>query len=324
MTASSPARGVGACLADLRARGKEELAVLPTREEWERTGDEDRHRILEVLRVELYALSALLSDAVVQRALAQRPSYPPYGLARSKFTDIGGVTALPEPYEEGSLDSFYALWKAVVDTVVLHLHRELTERRRSDQAWTVEGVARLLPAFAAADESENRARKRDPISFVYGGLQFGASVCVQLTEVGARVLRRDAPELTGEGQAAVLARSLGPAYRLAALTLDQTLAIYQGLLSSAPDAPEEGRDKPGWLDADRFTVQFSRGSPWRVALELGDADEAAPGGAKYQRLGCPARLGVDDREPPIAALWGWCVEVARDAGLLGGRADASE
>lgn len=314
MASPSPRRGVAECVSDLQRRGPQALAVLPDAAEWSRTSDDDRHRLLDGLRIELYALSALLSDAVVHRAIRDRPSFPPYGLARSKFSDWGMLSVFPDPYEEGSLDSFHTFWKAFVDTVVLHLHREFSERRRSGQAWTVEGIGRLLPAFAALDAPDQQPRKRDAVSFVYGGLQFGTSVSVQLAEVGSRVLRRDAPELTSGQRAAVLGRSTGPAYRLAALSLDQALSVYEGLLSSAADTPEQGRTKPGWLDADQFTVQHAHGEPWRITLEA--AHDVSPADASYTRLGCPARLSPEGEETPIGALWSWCVDVAGDAGLL--------
>lgn len=317
MVEPPPARGLEQCLSDLRARGPEALAVLPEREEWAAASDQERHRVLDELRVELYALSALISDAVVRRVVADRSSFPPYGLARSKFSEFGMLSVFPDPYEEGSIESFYVLWKAVVDTAVLHLHREISERRRSEESWSVERLARVLPAFAAAEQEDKQPRKRDPMSFIYGGLQFGVSVCVQLIEVGVRVLRRHEPDLPTDEQVAVLRRSIGPAYRLAAYNQEQALATYSQLLSSASDTPVEGRERPGWLSADLFTVQYAHGRPWRVALNLAELDEDPSADTGYRRLGCPARLTVEAEETPIATLWGWCLEVARDTALLG-------
>lgn len=317
MAEPTPARGLEQCLSDLRTRGAEALAVLPEREEWAASSEEDRHRVLDDLRVELYALSALISDAAVRRLVADRSSFPPYGLARSKFSEFGMLSVFPDPYEEGSIESFYALWKAVIDTAVLHLHREISERRRSEESWSVERLARVLPAFAAAEGEDKQPRKRDPMSFIYGGLQFGASVCVQLIEVGTRVLGRDEPHLPTDEQVAVLKRSVGPAYRLAAYNQEQALATYSGLLSSASDTPAEGRERPGWLNADLFTVRYAHERPWRVALNLAELEEDPSADTGYRRLGCPARLVVDAEETPIAALWSWCVEVARETALIG-------
>lgn len=316
MADSTPARGLEQCLNGLRARGPEALAVLPEREEWAATSEADRHRVLDDLRVELYALSAIIAEAAIRRLVADRSSFPPYGLARSKFSEFGMLSVFPDPYEEGSIESFHVLWKAVIDTAVLHLHREISERRRSEESWSVERLARVLPAFAAAEQEDKQPRKRDPMSFVYGGLQFGASVCVQLTEVGARVLRREDPDLATDEQVAILQRSLGPAYRLAAYNQEQALATYSQLLSSASDTPAEGRERPGWLNADLFTVQYAHGRPWRVALNLAEIEEDPSADTGYRRLGCPARLTVEAEETPIATLWAWCVELARDTALL--------
>lgn len=312
MAQPSSGRGLPERVSDLRARGPQALSSLPDADQWASTSDDDRRRVRDELRVELYAVTALLTDAVVRRALDARGSFPPYGLARSRFSELGMLSASPEPYPQGSIDSFAALWRAMVDTTVLALHRELSARRRSPQAaWTVEHVAGLLPLFTA-DDPHQQARKRDPITFVYGGLQFGTSVCVQLAEVQTRVLGRHS-RLTAEQRAAVLTRSAGPAVRLAGLDLDTALSAYRGLLSSASDTPSEGRDKPGWLDSARFAVQPADGPPHKVVLT--DADRFTAD-ADTARLGCPARLPGEGGGTPIRQLWGWCVECARHAGLL--------
>lgn len=317
MVEPPPARGLEQRLSDLRTRGPEGLAPLPEREEWSAASHEDRHRVLDELRVELYAISAIISDAAVRRIVADRSSFPPYGLARSKFSEFGMLSVFPDPYEEGSIGSFYVLWKAVVDTAVLHLHREISERRRSDESWSVERLARVLPAFAAAEREDKQPRKRDPMSFIYGGLQFGVSVCVQLIEVGVRVLQRDEPGLASDEQVAVLRRSIGPAYRLAVYNQEQALVTYSRLLSSASDTPAEGRERPGWLASDLFTVQYAHGHPWRVGLNLAELEEDPSADTGYRRLGCPARLTVEAEDTPIATLWTWCLGVARDTELLG-------
>lgn len=322
MMSATPARRVAQRLNDLRAHGPQALPALPDEQTWAVASDRERHRILGELRIDLYALTALLAHAVVRCAIAERPSYPPYGLARSRFSEWRLVSATPQPYEQGSLDSFYTLWLAVVDTMVFHLHAELSARRRSPQAWTVDSLERLLAMFAAVDDAQARIRKRDAATFIYGGLEFGASFCVQLIEAETRVLRRHVPELSGERCAAILARSSGPAYRLAALEFTQALSVYEGLLDNADeeepsdnadDAPAQGRSKPGWLKVDRFVVQRSDEQPWRVALA--HTDDPIPG-AGVSRLGCPARIAADDSDTPIDALWRWCVEVASAAGLL--------
>lgn len=313
MASLTPARRVAHRLSDLRVHGPQALATLPDEQQWAVASDHDRRRVLSELRIDLYALAALLAHAVVRCAIAERPSYPPYGLARSRFSEWGVISATPQPYEEGSLDSFYTLWTAFVDTMVFHLHAELSARRRSPQAWTVDGLERLLAKFAAVDDDKARARKRDAPTFVYGGLQFGTSFCVQLIEAETRALRRHAPDLSGQRCAEILARSSGPAYRLAALEFAQALSLYEGLLTDAADTPKHGRTTPGWLDADRFVVQRSHGQPWRVTLA--SADEPRPA-TVTSRLGCPARIAADDRDTPIDALWRWCVEVAGAAGLF--------
>lgn len=312
MVASTPVRRITQRLHDLQARGEAALSPLPSGKALAEMPADARSGRLDELRVELYALSALLADGVVRRAVDDRASFPPYGLARSRFSELGMLNIHPDPYEDGSIGDYLTLWQAFVDTVVLHLHREVSTRHHADaDAWTVNGVKELLGVFTA-DDPDKKARMRDPTSFLYGGLQFGTSVCVQLVEVGSRVLRRETPDLDAEQRRDVLLASTGPAYRLAVLDLDRALAVYKGLLSTREDTPEAGRDRPGWLDAARFTVDRPGGGPQRLNL-VGPEDETT---GSEDRLGCPARITVGGDDSPIGMLWRWSVEVAWQVGLL--------
>lgn len=272
---------------------------------------------LDQLRVELYALAALHADAVVGRAERARDTYPPYGLARSMFAQWGLVKASPDPYEADAITSFLVLWQAFVDTMVLHLHAEFASRRRSPAAWTVERVDSLLALFRVAADAQTLARLRDAETFLYGGLQFGASVCVQLVEVMARLLGRTA--LPAPARRAVLLRSRTPALRLATFNLEHALATYRGLLSTAPDTPADGRVRPGWLDVTAFALDQREAAAPRIVMT---GTEQSATATTYTTLGCPARLAPTTTSP-IAVLWGWCVDVADAAGLLA-RAGSTE
>jgi hypothetical protein len=302
-------------LTALRARGADGLEALPDRKELAGGPPETRREVLDGLRVELYALTALLADAIMRRVLLDRASYPPYGLARSMFSEWGMLKVHPEPYEEGSITSFFELWKALVDTTVLHLHRELGAQRHADLGWVVERLDALVPLFSAGADRRTLARLRDTQTFLYGGMQFGSSVCVQLAEVMSR--RLAALGLPPAAQRKVMARSVAPAHRLAAMSQEGALRTYRNLLSAADDTPEEGRDRPGWFDAGRFAVQESDGAPHSVVLAEGSADDDVP--AAYTPLGCPARLATTGDRSPIAGLWRWCVDVCADTGLLADR-----
>lgn len=309
-----PGGRVARRLADLHERGVDALEVLPDREELAADAAA-RRQTLEGLRVELYALSAMVADATVRRALHRRRTYPPYGLGKSMFSDWGMVKVRPDPYEEGSITSFYRLWKALVDTTVLHLHLQLSAQRHRDDAWVVERLDRLVALFAVGADAKTAARTRDTQTFLYGGLQFGTSVSVQLAEVMSRLLAPDVPDPAE--QRTIMARSVVPAHRLAAMSLEQALDVYRSLLSTAPDTPSEGRKRPGWLDAARFAVQEHDGAPYRVVLrEEHDGEDVT---ATYPTLGCPARVAAAGEQTPITALWEWCVDVAHDTGLLVGR-----
>lgn len=302
-------------LAQLRSVGPDALEALPDREDLAKQDRRDRDQRLDELRIELYALSAIVAEAIVARARGDRGSYPPYGVARSMFSEWGMLKMLPEPYEQGSITTFLELWKALVDTMVLHMHRELGAQRESPQAWVVERLDALVPLFAAAGDRRTAARLADTQTFLYGGLQFGTSVCVQLAEVMSRLL--SAQGVAADEQRAVLARSHTPAHRLAAMSQAAALETYRGLLSRGPDTPAEGRDRPGWLDAGRFVVQQHDGAPSTVVM--GDGREGEGVAGAYTPLGCPARVAPTAEQTSIAALWRWCVDLSADTGLLAAR-----
>lgn len=312
------AHPVAARVAELRAGGSDALAAVPDARELAATAEPARRELIEQVRLELYALTAILADAIVGRAERSRKGFRPYGLARSRFSEWGMLRAFPEAYEAGSIRSFFGLWQAFVDTVVLHLHRELRAQHRSEGQWVVHRVRELLALLAAA-EGQQQARKRDVQSFVYGGLQFGTSVCVQLVEVFARVLAATG-QLDAAGKAAVMTRSVGPAYHLAGMNFDVALPTYSSWLSTSRDTPAEGRDRPGWLDARRFVLRERQGAPAMITLREDDAGAGRGAGIEptYPTLGCPARVSPDGGTAPITVLWRWCVQVAHDAGLLDG------
>lgn len=304
------ARRVG----ELRKGGTSARAELPTRKDLTARPEADRRALLDELRVELYAVSAILADAVVRRADRDRGSYPPYGLARSRFSEWRMVIANPPPYEEGSIDSFFTLWKAFVDTAVLQLQRELHElRHHGDQIWLMEHLDELLALFRTAGDKQVRARMKDAMTFIYGGLQFGVSVCVQLAEVMARRLV-DVPGTTPDDVAADIARSSGPAYRLAAMNLEHALVAYRELLARPGEPGREGDSTPGWMIPERFAVQETASGPRQVTFD--EHETTAEGPTAYTTLGCPARIASERGQTPILTLWRWCADVAHDAGLL--------
>lgn len=308
----APGRHVSQRVAALRERSFAALETLPTAKELAGRPRAQRYEVLDDLRVELYAITALVADELVRRAHRDREQYPPYGLGKSMFATWGMLKVHPEPYEEGSLTTWLDLWKAFVDTTVLHLHRELGVLRHSDRAWQVERLDALLPLYRTVADTKTAARLADTQTFLYGGMQFGTSVCVQMVEAMSRQLR--AASVPRDQQRAVLHRSTAPPLRLAAMNLEQALPTYRGLLSKAADTPRDGRDRPGWMDAGRFTIIESDGGPHSVSLPDDLEREAA---ATYTTLGCPARIAIKGEDAPITTLWHWCVDVAHDAGLLG-------
>jgi hypothetical protein len=305
---------------ELLFEGPSGLDELPPPAEVAAMGEAERHAALQPLRVELYALASIVADDAVQRALDARTLYPPYGLVRSLFTELGVMLAAPEPREEGSIDSFFTLGKALIDTTVFHLHRHIEEFRRSDRGWMNDRLGRLLALFRLDASPAMRARMRDTLSFVYGGLQFGTSTCVQLAEVMTRLLESTA--MPAHERAAVLRRSGLPAYQLAAVNVDHVVAAYRSL--QPPSAPQHPGEPPaaGWMDPERFVMQYSTGAPWKIGLRHEVlAGLAATGGepeepTMWPTQGCPARISPRGGSSPITKLWGWTADLAGQTGLL--------
>lgn len=308
MTAS-PGRNVALRARELAEGGEGLLGPLLSVEQLARKSATRRHQILDELRVELYAISSVIADATVRRALRERPRHPPYGLVRSMHSESRMVLESPAPVPEGSIDGFYALGRAYVDTTVFHLHRQRHDHRQEGRGWLWERLEALLERFRPTAGPEFQSRMRDAISFVYGGLHFGTGVCVQLAEVMSRMLAGAPWELPAADRAAIMERSVRPALRLAALNVDQVVGAYQHLQSSTGAS--------GWMDTERFVVQDAAdGRPWRIDLAGEPGDTPVAGGTGYATLGCPARSSPGGGTSPIGGLWSWCIELAVATGVL--------
>ncbi|MGH3370371.1 MAG: hypothetical protein ACRDPR_10240, partial [Nocardioidaceae bacterium] len=226
----------------------------------------------------------------------------------------------PESLQEGSIDSFFALGKGLIDTTVFHLHRHIEEFRRSGRGWMNDRLGRLLQLFRMDASPAMRARMRDTLSFVYGGLQFGTSTCVQLAEAMTRLL--ESTPTHARERAAVLRRSGLPAYQLAAVNVDHVVGAYRRLQPSSPLPHHDEPRAAGWMDPGRLVVQYSTGSPWKIALRhdvlagfvprVGEPTERTV----WPTQGCPARISPRGGPSPIAQLWDWTVDLADQTGLL--------
>lgn len=302
----------------LLARGRAAVGELPTPEALAKMPEVKRHNVLEGLRVELYAISSILAERAVRRAFQDRDESPPYGLVYSGHTDWRMVLATPHPVEEGSIDSFYKLGKAYVDTMVFHLNSEFQEVRHSDEEWMVSRLESLLALFRVTAGPATRGRLRDGLSFVYGGLHFGTGVSVQLVELMDRLL--EPYGLSADDKVAVMRRSSRPALRLAALNFDHVIVAYHEFL-----APPERPGGPQWFDPAHFTVQQVDGRPHAVDFRPELLVGGKPHPARLDTVkttwsthGCPARLAPTGGESPIARLWAWAVDLAAITGLLSG------
>lgn len=302
------------------------LKKLPKPEDLEAMSEAERHEVQEGLRVELFALSSHLADVAVTRGRRLRAEFPPYGLVHSRHTEMRMVVANPEPVLAGEIDGFLALGKAYLDTTVWHLHGAFAEQRELGRGWLIDRLDDMLKLFKVGASATSRARMRDGVSFIYGGLHFGTSVSVQLVEVMAALLAEPAgsggtsqADLSPEEKAAIMARSSKPAYDLANYSVSGVIKVYGGLQSSTRRTVV-GKSAQGWLDPDQFVLRGVEGRPWRIDLK--DVEEPTeveePGDLhSYTTLGCPARISPSGATSPIATLWGWCVELAHDTGLLG-------
>lgn len=293
---------------EISRRGPAALESLPTTEQLGRLSEGERHQVRKRLRVELYALASVLADGSVRRALEQRPGYPPYGLVRSMHSQMRMILADPGPVEEGTVASFHDLGPAYVDTTVFHLDQHYKERRAVEAVWILDRLEKVLALFRADADPSMRARLRDGFSFLYGGLQFGTSVSVQLAEVMARLLE-PFPMDAGE-KAEVLARSNRPAFHLAAVNVAHVVPAHQHLMAGTGGGP--------WMDPAHFVVQEVDGRPIRINLRQEEFPGLAAIATTYPTLGCPARVSPSGGTSAIGMLWTWCAELARDLGLLDG------
>ena len=311
---AGPGRAFWLAAGRLDSQGAGALQELVSAEDMGKLGHLARHDTLERFRVELYAIASLIADATVRRALDARPDYPPFGLARSMFSEFRVIADRPEPVEQDSIDGFFRLGRTCIDTVVFHLDAEIQQMRNSQRSWMYEREEKLLKLFSRRSSREVQARMRDVFSFMYGGLQFGTSTLVQLLEVMSRMLRQEGQLGAGE-QAGVLHRSSRPAHQLAAVNVDRIVAAYKAL---QPDAPAAATAPAGWMDPAKFVIEQSDGKPWRISL----ADDGGVLGkhlykGAFKTQGCPARISPFGGPSPILLLWGWFVDVAEQAGLLG-------
>lgn len=301
----------------LLKRGSAAVKRLPSPEQLADRSDAARHELLEGLRVELYAVASVLAEAAVGRAYDNREEHPPYGLVRSGHTEWRLVLATPKPVEAGDLDSFTTLGKAYVDTVVFHLHQLFEEAHGSKVGWMVERLEALLALFRVGAAPATKARMRDGLSFVYGGLHFGTGVSVQLAEVMTRLLAAY-DGLDPAGRAAVMARSSRPALRMAALNLDHVIVAYHELLASGAGQR--------WFRDEVFLVEEdSAGAPLSIDFRPDLLLRGKPHVPQLDSVrttwdthGCPARISPAGVTPPIARLWAWGVQLSLEAGLLGG------
>lgn len=305
-------RSVAARVRQLREGGSDGLLPVPRSEQLARKSPTRRREIFDELRVELYALSSLVADAAVDRARRQRQSYPPYGLARSGYSATRLVVAEPEPFPEGSITTFDALGKAFVDTTIFQLRAAWQEQRHA-AGWSLDHLEDLLALFRDAAGPSGEARMRDGISFLYGGLHFGTGVSVQLVEVMAGMLDTHGGFDLAD-RVAVLQRSSRPALRMAALNVDQVVGAFQGLQAKGTRA--------GWMKPEHFVLLTPVDGPARIDLREDALTGEGGGSFTYATLGCPARVAAGEGGgSTITALWSWCIELARDTGLLeGGRA----
>ncbi len=300
-----------ALAAKMVAGGAPSLDALPTSDEVAALPIGERRELLAGLRPELYAMATVLADGTIRRADRARPSYPPYGLARSMFSQLRMVNSSPQPFEAGSIDNYDDLGRATVDTMVFHLSAELTGLRTSERRWMLDRTEQLLSLFRSAASPTRRARIRDVFSFMYGGLHFGTSVCVQMVEVMSRVLDDWEPAGSCRDKATVITRSIRAVSQLMALDVDNVARAYQQLQSSSEGRRPVSAVAPStrWLAAGHFVVHAPSGRPHRIDLRTG----ALPAGTG---LGCPARVSLAGAPSAVATLWRWSVEAAEASGLL--------
>ncbi|MGH2809495.1 MAG: hypothetical protein ACRDIA_01295, partial [Actinomycetota bacterium] len=97
---AGPGRAFWLAARRLNSEGAGALQELVSAEGIGKLGHLARHDTLERLRVELYAIASLIAEATVRRALDGRGAYPPFGLARSMFSEFRVIADQPEPVQQ--------------------------------------------------------------------------------------------------------------------------------------------------------------------------------------------------------------------------------
>jgi hypothetical protein len=302
---------------DILALGPTGLGPLPSADAVAAMTPDERHQTLEGLRGQLYDLASVVADRAMQRSWQQRHRYPPYGLVRSLFTQMRVVADDPGAYEERSITGFTDLGKALVDTLVFHLDRELAFIGEKGPRWVPGRLADLLALFRLDAGADAQARLRDPFAFLYGGLHFGASTSVQAVEVMNRLLdvHQGGSRLNGEAKAAVLHASIRVVHQLATVNLADIPAVYRRLTSGPGDAG--AGPVSSWFRPECFMVDERDHVPHRVDFRpdlLADIDPGQE--VRYATRGCPARYSPSEGPGAITVLWHWCVDLAGVTGLL--------
>ncbi len=300
------------------ALGRDGLERLPSPDQLAQLPATERYQLLDGLRGELYGVTSIIADRSAQRAWQERSSFPPYGLVRSLFSQLRVVADNPGPFEQGSIGTFADLGRAFLDTVVFHLEREMAAMRTGELVWVPERLEHLLALHRVDAGRTGQARIRDPLSFLYGGLHFGASLCVQMVEVMTRLLDGNGNLKVGE-KVEVMGRSIRAPYQVAAVNLYDVPAVY-GQIHGTPNSSSP------WLSADSFVVPMEDGRPRRIDLRPGLVVPPSPGAAeparpadgppRYTTRGCPARNSVSGGQGAIAILWSWCIDLAAATGLI--------
>lgn len=304
---------------DILALGPTGLGPLPSADAVAAMTADERHQTLEGLRGQLYDLASVVADRAVQRAWQQRHRYQPYGLVRSLFTQMRVVADEPSAYEEHSITGFTDLGKALVDTLVFHLDREMAFIGEKGPRWVPGRLADLLTLFRQDAGPDAQGRLRDPFAFLYGGLHFGASTSVQTVEVMNRLLdgHQGGSRLDPEAKATVLHASIRVVHQLATLNLADIPPVYRRL-TSGPDVAEGG-PVSSWFRPECFRVDERDHLPHRVDLRPDVLVDIEPGQeVRYATRGCPARYSPSEGPGAITVLWHWCVDLAAVTGLLEG------
>ncbi len=267
---------------------------------------------------ELYALTAIVADRSVSRAVALRPQRPPYGL-----TTISNI-----PPQLPILDNVLNNYRSVVPSDIDHqypffsiadfmrdtLFRGITEEAISlkvgaggHEKYTVwERLENILSAVNQFAPEGNRA-SMGSTGFIASGINFASVVMTGMLDVISDVAPREYQ--TAEGLTQIAINSYPLVVKLAAGEFDKVTGAVNYMSNAYPGNHLKFDPTNFKISEDEKRHPMLEISPkGKFILMANDVDLEEP--ADHAVLGCPALVNFGEGSA-IRKMWDWNIDIAQ-------------